>query len=264
MAGSVALALKSFSRLLLFLLILPSFLRGSFVDTGKTLQPYYNGGAIWGDFNNSGFNELIAFGQTADGDKLHRYNNNAGEIDELQGAAGIGAVNSGDISAADSNGNGILDAAITGWPGVLKIYEGRGTGYFDEVFSGSKFQNSALAWVDIDADGDLDLFATGYDSGRGAWRSVMVHNDGGEFTEVELDIPGFQDGGAAFADYNRDGWPDLAVSGATYYIYVGGTPMFPGESLAIVYKNLGFGEFEEAFVLPPLANASIAWFDYNA
>jgi len=234
------------------------------VDTEKPLRTYYDGGAVWGDFNNNGFCDLIVFGQTSLGDMVHRYNNIAGDISVFQQGTNIGAVNSGDISAADCNGNGILDIAITGWPGALNIYAGRGNGFFDNIFSGSKFQNSSVSWVDIDADGDLDLFATGYDKEKVAWKSVVVHNSVGVFTEVEQDLPGFQDGSVAFADYNTDGWPDIAITGTTYYIYVDGIPMFPGAPISVVYKNLGYGEFEEVCSLPPLENGTVAWFDYNA
>ncbi len=73
-----------------------------------------------------------------------------------------------------------------------------------------------IAGEDEDADGDVDLFFPGCGTGDGA-KPALFRNDGaGRFVEATRQA-GLQDLppslGAAFGDYDHDGFPDLAVAG---------------------------------------------------
>jgi enediyne biosynthesis protein E4 len=80
--------------------------------------------------------------------------------------------------------------------------------------------------IDYDGDGLLDVFVTGGGSYKGADEKTIVgrpcklyRNLGGfKFKDVTKevgleDFPWFYTGGVAVADYDRDGWPDLLVTG---------------------------------------------------
>ena len=75
-----------------------------------------------------------------------------------------------------------------------------------------------VAAADEDSDGDVDLFLPGCGSGEGRGRSALLRNDGsGRFADATAaaGLDGAADGAAAaFGDYDSDGHPDLAVSGA--------------------------------------------------
>ncbi|MCD6423519.1 MAG: VCBS repeat-containing protein [Elusimicrobia bacterium] len=236
------------------------------VDQNANFGKIYQGGVTWGDFDGDGDYEFIVFGTLPSGQDVLRYDFENGLPTNPFAKDPLISDNprDGDIAAGDYDGDGILDIAITGWPGLLKIYKGGGAGTFTEVFSGTSFEYSMCEWVDIDADGDLDLFASGHIAGTLSYKTICVYNNGGSFEEEEYTaIPGLQDGDLAFGDYNSDGWPDLAITGRyeiTYSTYI------EKHIVSKIYKNLGYGEFEETSYLTKEIqhNGSVVWFDYDA
>src|SRR5262245_12919871 len=84
---------------------------------------------------------------------------------------------------------------------------------------------SGVALIDYDGDGLLDIFLTGGGFFEGSDRKIihgapckLYRNLGGfRFQDVTkeagLDIPWWYTHGAAVANYDRDGWPDLLVTG---------------------------------------------------
>jgi len=230
-----------------------------FQDTGIGFKGYYQGGCVWGDFAGDKFYDIIVFGTASGGEQVSLFKNTAGTVSAMSLGTGIAPCRSGCIAGGDYDGDGILDIAITGFygvggiDGILKIYRGSSGESFSEVFSGSEFQYSSLSWVDIDADGDLDLFVSGFVAPY--YKTVCVYNNDSGFVEEAVSLPGFQSGDIAFGDYNQDGWPDLAITGET-----DDSPTVK----STVYKNLGYGEFEETvFISTSVQNGSLAWFDYD-
>lgn len=117
------------------------------------------------------------------------------------------------------------------------------------LFDAGGNTNGAV-WADLDGDGDLDLATT-----NGA--VAIFRNDDGTFVDVSADaVPGFV--GAAYnpwciaaADYNGDGWVDLAISGpegstvATQVLFNLGDGTFTDDTDAAI----GFDLISEAWVL---------------
>ncbi|MGB9561937.1 MAG: FG-GAP-like repeat-containing protein, partial [bacterium] len=98
----------------------------------------------------------------------------------------------------------------------LYVNDGAPDYTFHDIFgsSGIIYQetHSEPSWGDIDNDGDLDLFITCVYEGR---RSFMYRNDGdGIFTDITYETGLLVENGwgAAFSDYDKDGFIDLAVS----------------------------------------------------
>src|SRR4029079_1507051 len=67
------------------------------------------------------------------------------------------------------------------------------------------FQAQTLA-LDLDRDGNMDIV---YSDGL---RVLHGHGDGTFDPPVAIPTPGYQPAGAASADFNGDGWPDLVVT----------------------------------------------------
>jgi hypothetical protein len=94
-----------------------------------------------------------------------------------------------------------------------------------EHFAILDMMGGGVALLDYDGDGLLDVFVTGGGRYGGPDRHQILGNGNrlyknlGEWRfrdvtqEVGLDQPSFYSHGCAVADYDRDGWPDLLVTG---------------------------------------------------
>ena len=126
-------------------------------------------------------------------------------------------------------------------------------------------ENSAVAWGDIDNDGDLDLVIAGNTNGLPtgvpsvAMRPVtrLYRNDGnGAFVNLPVNFPGVSFGSLAWGDYNNDGKLDLLITGTTNNEASG--------AIARVYRNNGDGTFTDINAgLPGVYYSAVAWGDYD-
>ncbi|GAB4416366.1 MAG: hypothetical protein OHK0039_25700 [Bacteroidia bacterium] len=119
-------------------------------------------------------------------------------------------------------------------------------------------QQAALAWADIDLDGDLDLAISGQ-TASGAARTSVLLNQGGVLTfnaDASGDLAAVRSSTLAWADYDNDGDPDLLLCGETT----------AGVATTELYENLGNGRFQadpRGNALPNLTLAVAAWGDYD-
>jgi hypothetical protein len=164
------------------------------------------------------------------------------------------------IAAADIDNDGDTDLYLSAL-GADRVLRNDGKGRFIDVTASSGIQetdfSTSAAFVDHDKDGDADLFVCNYVKWTPATdirctldgrtksyctpqpypgsSSRLYRNDGGRFTDITK-AAGLEDAtgkalGVAVLDYDRDGWPDLAVAHDTQ----------PNR----LYRNLGNGRFEE-------------------
>ena len=144
-------------------------------------------------------------------------------------------------------------AALDVDPAFTKITVG------DIVSERGEFYN--CAWVDIDNDGYLDLFA----GASGGTDNHLYHNNkDGTFTKVSLnDFPpsGNQEHGGVWADFNNDGFEDLLVTGGQYE--TGNSGAFRN----VLYQNNGDGTFRMItngiFATEIGQFHAAAWVDYD-
>ncbi|HKQ97752.1 MAG TPA: CRTAC1 family protein, partial [Candidatus Polarisedimenticolia bacterium] len=192
-----------------------------------------------GDYDGDGDIDLYV---ANDSDPNYLYRNEGDghfrEVGIMSGAAldaGGAAQASMGIAAADLQGNGRLDLAVTNFAEDFStLYRNLGGGYFEDVSEETgvgpatwKALSWGIAFADLDADGDEDLvIANGHIYpqidrhpelvGTMAQRLCLLENLDGKFTDVITSLgPGiFRKGlyrGLAVGDYDNDGDLDLLV-----------------------------------------------------
>lgn len=141
------------------------------------------------------------------------------------------------IALADIDADGDQDFLLTGLNtgashALSLLYSNTGNGNFTlltEPFEG--VENGAVAFGDIDGDGDMDLIITGVNNNF-IFSSYLYSNDGnGVFTEIASPFQGVRDGAVAFSDVDGDGDQDVIISGRN------------GPSYLNLYLNNGAGIF---------------------
>jgi Calx-beta domain-containing protein/VCBS repeat protein len=211
--------------------------------------------AVWGDFDGDGWPDLFApfYPYVPPYRSFLWRNNHDGTFTEMAEAAGVALANVGadlkpeGADAADWNGDGTLDLYA-----ASHLFLNDGTGHFTDVRAQvglpAVFDEGAK-FVDIDCDGDLDLYL------RTASGPRLFRNDSGRFTEVTAaaGLPGrpfFW--GDSWADVDNDGDMDLLLVNVDPY---------PME----LYLNQGDGTFvsDSAFAAAGHSNFLSAWADVD-
>ena len=132
----------------------------------------------------------------------------------------------------------------------IELFRSRGDGTFDDVTAAAGLSRGGfwmgIAFSDYDHDGDVDIFSTNL-GGRTGFRAALYENDGdGTFTDVSerAGVRGLSFGwGCSFADFDNDGFDDLALVGSNNGAI--GFPNAPGNPGELVMNN-GDSTFRDA------------------
>ncbi|MEQ9052824.1 MAG: LamG-like jellyroll fold domain-containing protein, partial [Marinoscillum sp.] len=106
----------------------------------------------------------------------------------VEQTTGLEGVVDGAAAWADYDGDGDLDVAVSGWDFdytfvIAKIFNNSGGTFTDIGASLTGVYEGSLDWGDYDGDGDLDLFATGFNDG-GSRTASLYQNNAGTFSDV--------------------------------------------------------------------------------
>jgi hypothetical protein len=126
-------------------------------------------------------------------------------------------------AAADVDGDHRLDLFVVGY-GANGLYLGRGDGTFEEVAEEAlidRFPHNGVQplFVDIDNDGDLDLFVTSVGE-QLLFENRLLPDGELEFWDVSEKLGGKKSAvgfSAVAADFNEDGYPDIYVCSYNHY-----------------------------------------------
>ncbi|MFB3881543.1 MAG: FG-GAP-like repeat-containing protein [Armatimonadota bacterium] len=218
------------------------------VDAEAGFDLYHNSGASvsWCDYDGDGL--LDAFCSNLFGPGYLMHNNGDGTFTESSEAAGM----TGDASNDQAQSAAWGDCDNDGWPDLLlarlakpaKLYHNNGDGTFADVSASAGVSvtggGMAATWADYNNDGWLDCYLVASVAGGASERDWLFHNNrDGTFTDVGL-FSGMgadnQNGmGAAWADYDNDGYLDLYVS------------VLQSGAMPLLYHNNGNGTFTDVF-----------------
>ncbi|PYV33200.1 MAG: CRTAC1 family protein, partial [Acidobacteria bacterium] len=234
-------------------------------------------GCAFLDYDNDGNPDvLLVNGADFPGHRTRRttlklyHNNGDGTFTDVTARSGLDVEMYGmGVAVGDFDNDGWDDLYITGL-GEARLFHNEHNGTFKDVTKSAGVNNTGFGasavWLDYDRDGKLDLFVTNYvkwsEKGDivckldGVHKSYctpeaykgdtcrLFHNLGnGRFEDVTekagIYDPTSKSLGVAVIDYDRDGWPDIAVSNDTQ----------PNK----LYHNNGNGTFTEQAVAEGIA-----------
>jgi len=213
-----------------------------FANQGNAFQLARAGVQAWGDYDNDDWDDLASAG------RLYHNEGGTGFTDVTATAFGGAGIAEG--VWGDYDNDLFLDYYGIGYDCTL--WHNLGNGTFEDVtatagvrpdtlIGGERFRSDTATWVDIDNDGDLDLWVLGSGNFDAlVWPDFLYRNNGdGTFTDIS-EASGIRDNydydahgrNVAVSDYDHDGDTD---------VYVGNYWVYPNYH----YRNNGNGTFTD-------------------
>ena len=177
-------------------------------------------------------------------------NNGDGTFTDVTAKAGVGGEGhyGQGVAVGDFDNDGFPDMLVTGYGSAI-LYRNNGNGTFTDVTAKAgvaddgKWSTSA-GWFDYDKDGYLDLVVTNYlewtpknnlwcgerapgyrsycnpGNYKGQKTKLYHNNHDGTFSDVSdksgVGVPESKGMGVVLADFDNDGWPDIAIANDTW------------------------------------------------
>jgi hypothetical protein len=169
------------------------------------------------------------------------------DVTEKAGLGGEGHYGQG-VAVGDFDNDGYPDLYVTGY-GKAILYHNNGSGTFTDVTEKAGVADegawsTSAGWFDYDKDGYLDLVVTNYldwnpkkniwcgekkpgyrsycnpNNYKGQKTKLYRNKHDGTFADVSMQsgvgIPESKGMGVVLADFNGDGWPDIAIANDTW------------------------------------------------
>ena len=220
----------------------------------------------WGDFNNDGKLDLMMTGAGGNRVESKLFQNTGSSFTDVSSLLPNSPhLSNSAVAWGDYDNDGLLDLVMSGASGYLtlslKLYHNTGSGFTDasSLLPALPIMYGTLNWEDYDGDGRLDLLLTGATHTNYSGEiTKLYHNTASGFvdqTALLPGVPGLMWSAAAWQDYDRDGRPDIMLTGR-----VGSS------SASKLYHNTGSGFTDASALLPDLqgvAHGALAWGDYD-
>ena len=185
---------------------------GSFIEqTQISLLGVSDGSAVWGDYNNDGYKDILLTGSNVS--KI--YHNNANNTFSEMTTIPLIGISNGSATWGDYDNDGYLDILLVGYSitengYVTKIYRNNGNGSFTDQKSIllTGIYDGLASWGDYDNDGYLDILLVGDGQTK-----IYHNNKNNTFTEETSTDFSYASSGTAWGDYDDDGDLDILKTG---------------------------------------------------
>lgn len=186
--------------------------------------------AAWGDYDNDGDPDLFVVNES--NNFLYKNNGDGTFTKVLTGDVANDQDNSLTASWGDMDNDGDLDLFVGNYQAANVLYRNNGNGSFTKITTGSivtdNFDTYGSVWLDIDQDGDQDLYVANYNDvnnalyrnlGNGSFERVLTGSENNTYAGLITD--GGNSHGVGVADIDRSGTLDIGVVnyGTTPTIY---------------------------------------------
>jgi hypothetical protein len=228
--------------------------------------PFNASHALWLDYNNDGFIDLLLYRTDFTTVARKLYKNESGtkftEVDAVGIPQGINW--QAGISLGDYNNDGDEDILVQA-PTGIHIYDNNGRGEFkrNTKINLDARLKSPGSFADFDRDGDLDILAIkGINCDpntlivfENELNDTFVPHEFNSLQGLSNDYLNFA-GEMEWGDYDNDGYPDIIIAGES--------TCSNGDGVTRIYHNNGAGGFEAASNLVPLIyDPNVDWGDYD-
>ena len=257
---------KSILFIALLMLSISSYSQTFMDQTGLGFETLISASVAWGDYNNNGNLDIFMCGDNFSSNSPFLYKNNGNNTFTYITNPGFQyGVKYSSCLWADFNNDGYLDVLYSGGEfygsPITVIYKNNGNGTFSimQWLGFTQLTNSSVACADYNNDGNLDVLISGKDYNYLNHTELYKNNGDGTFTkQTNVYLKAINEGSVSFADYDKDGYQDILVTGLndSSVVYT---------QISKLYKNNKDGTFTEQtnINLAGVSYSSAAWCDYD-